>query len=64
VPLAWEVDPTLALSLRSRYPGIDGITKGLEALVIQHAHVAKVGGWLAGWMDGWMDGWEGGLFGW
>jgi hypothetical protein len=44
VPLAWEVDPPLALALRARYPTVAAIAKPLEALVLQHANEPRVGG--------------------
>ena len=43
VPVAWQVDPALALSLQDHFPANSDIKHALEALVVEHAHAAKVG---------------------
>ncbi|KIY94287.1 phosphatidylinositol 4-kinase [Monoraphidium neglectum] len=42
VPLAWQVDPRLALALRDRFPSLEGVRRGLEALVVAHAAEPRV----------------------
>lgn len=43
VPVAWQVDPALALSLQDHFPANSDVKHALEALVVEHAHAAKVG---------------------
>jgi hypothetical protein len=46
VPVAWQVDPALALSLQDHFPANSDVQHALEALVVEHAHAAKVGSQL------------------
>jgi hypothetical protein len=43
IPVAWQVDPALALSLQDHFPANSDVKHALEALVVEHAHAAKVG---------------------
>lgn len=40
--MAWQVDPALALSLQDHFPANSDVKHALEALVVEHAHAAKV----------------------
>lgn len=42
VPVAWQVDPALALSLLDHFPSSSDVKHALELLVVEHAHAAKV----------------------
>jgi hypothetical protein len=42
VPVAWQVDPALALSLLDHFPATSEVKQALEQLVVEHAHAAKV----------------------
>jgi hypothetical protein len=42
VPVAWQVDPALALSLLDHFPSNGDVKHALELLVVEHAHAAKV----------------------
>lgn len=42
VPVAWQVDPALALSLSDHFPANSDVKQALEQLVVEHAHAAKV----------------------
>jgi len=44
VPVAWQVDPALALSLQDHFPANTDVKQALEQLVVEHAHAAKVSG--------------------
>lgn len=37
VPLAWHVDPTLALALRAHFPTVEGVRHHLESMVLKNA---------------------------
>lgn len=37
VPLAWQVDPCLALGLLDHYPATGQLRTALEAMVVKHA---------------------------
>lgn len=42
VPVAWQVDPALALSLQDHFPAVPEVKQALEQLVVEHCHAAKV----------------------
>ena len=42
VPLAWQVDPCLGLSLLDHFPAVPDVRAGLQRLVLQHAASAEV----------------------
>lgn len=42
MPVAWQVDPALALSLQDHFPLNSDIKLALEQLVVEYAHAAKV----------------------
>lgn len=42
MPVAWQVDPALALSLSDHFPASSDVKQALEQLVVEHAHAAKV----------------------
>lgn len=48
VPLAWRVDPRLALALKERFPSLDAIGRALQALVMRHAAEPRVSAAAAG----------------
>lgn len=42
MPLAWQVDPCLGLSLLDHYPAVAEVRAGLQRLVLQHATSPEV----------------------
>jgi hypothetical protein len=43
VPVAWQVDPCLALSLLDHFPASESLRAALEAMVVKHAADTQVG---------------------
>jgi hypothetical protein len=43
IPVAWQVDPALALSMMDHFPANTEVKTALQQLVVEHGHAAKVG---------------------